>query len=124
MEGISAMTFWRWIKRVGRWLADRAKDLFYSVGNEHLDLARVVGAIFAGLAAFALFWNALHLGKEIDLAAFLGGLTALAGGIAALIATKDWARRKAEPPQETYESTVKVTKASEPAEGAMPEPKK
>lgn len=80
--------FWRWI-------AERLKDLFYSVGNEHLDLARLVGAFFAGLAAFAVLWNSLHLGKEIDLAAFLGGLTALAGGIAALIATKDWARRKA-----------------------------
>lgn len=82
------------VVRLWRWIAERLKDLFYSVGNEHLDLARLVGAFFAGLAAFALFWNALHLGKEIDLAAFLGGLTALAGGIAALIATKDWARRK------------------------------
>lgn len=86
---------WVFLTRIGRWIADRLKDLFYTVGNEHLDLARVTGAFFAGLAAFALFWNALHLGKEIDLAAFLGGLTALAGGIAALIATKDWARKKA-----------------------------
>jgi hypothetical protein len=83
-----------WLARLWRWLCERTKDLFYSVGNEHLDLARVVGAFFAGLAAFAVLWNAVKLGLEIDLAAFLGGLTALAGGIAGLIAAKDWARRK------------------------------
>lgn len=83
------------MRRALRWIAERLKDLFYSVGNEHLDLARLIGALFAGLAAFSLFWNSLHLGKEIDLAAFLGGLTALAGGIAVMIATKEWARRKA-----------------------------
>lgn len=83
------------MRRALRWIAERLKDLFYSVGNEHLDLARLIGALFAGLAAFSLFWNSLHLGREIDLAAFLGGLTALAGGIAVMIATKEWARRKA-----------------------------
>lgn len=102
--------------RIWRWICERTKDLFYSVGNEHLDLARLVGAFFAGLAAFALFWNSLHLGKEIDLAAFLGGLTALAGGIAALIVTKEWARRKVQPQQDTYESSVKITKEPDDAD--------
>ena len=115
------MIGWQWMKRIARWIAERLKDLFYSVGNEHLDLARVTGAFFSGLAAFSLFWNSVKLGLEIDLVGFLGGLTALAGGIAFMIASKDWARRKADTPQETYKSTVEVTtNQEEVTEGKVP----
>jgi hypothetical protein len=82
------------VKRFGRWLANRLKDLLYSTGNKHLDLARVTAAIFAGLASFAVFWNAVHLGKELDLAATIGGLAGLATALNLGIAAKEWARAK------------------------------
>lgn len=80
------------MKRLGRWLAARLKDLLYSTGNEHLDLARVTAAIFAGLAGFAVYWNAVHLGKELDLAATIGGLAGLATALNLGIAAKEWVR--------------------------------
>lgn len=81
-------------RRFGAGAGKLLKDLFYGVGNQHLDLARCIAAVFAAIAVFAVLWNAVHLGKEIDLAALLGGLTALAGGIGGLIAAKDWIRSK------------------------------
>lgn len=83
------------LHRLWRWMCERTKDLLYNTGNEHLDQARVLGMVFAGLAVFAVYWNAIVLGKEIPLGELLGGLTALAGGIAGLILGKEWARRKA-----------------------------
>lgn len=80
--------------RIPRWLSNRLKDLFYSTGNEHLDLARVSAGLFAGLSAFAVFWNSVHLGKEIDLGATIGGLAALATALNLGIAAKEWARSK------------------------------
>lgn len=94
-HGVETVLALAWLPRLWRWLCERTKDLLYNTGNEHLDQARVLGIVFAGLAVFAVLWNSLHLGKEIDLAALLGGLTALAGGIAGLILGKEWARRKA-----------------------------
>jgi hypothetical protein len=76
------------------WIADRFRDLFYAVGNQHLDLARCIAGLFSGLAAFAILWNALVMHKEIDLGGFLGGLAALAASIWAGVAAKDWARAK------------------------------
>lgn len=77
------------------WIAERFKDLLYSSGNEHLDLARVTAALFSGLAAFAVYWNAIHLGKELELTGLLSGLAALATALGLGIAVKEWARKKA-----------------------------
>lgn len=81
-----------------RWLRDGAvklaKDLFYGVGNQHLDLARVIAGLFAGMVAFAVYWNAIALGQAIDLSALLTGLAALAASIGGLVAAKDWVRSK------------------------------
>lgn len=82
------------LRRLWEWVKTRLRDLFYSVGNEHLDLARCTAGLFAGLASFALLWNAVKLGKEIDLNGFLTGLAALAASLAAFVAAKDWARRR------------------------------
>lgn len=81
------MKFWRW-------LADRLKDLFYTVGNEHLDLARVCTGIFTGLVTFAVYWNAIRLQKEIDLNGLLTGLAAFATASGLGILAKEWARKK------------------------------
>lgn len=77
-----------------RWLADRLKDLFYSTGNKHLDLPRCMAGLFTGIVTFAVFWNAVHLGKEIDLAGLLTGLAAFATATGAGIAIKEYVRGK------------------------------
>lgn len=78
-----------------RWIGNRLRDLFYATGNEHLELARCIAGLFAGLAAFAVYWNAIHLGKEINLGELLTGLAALAGALGLGIAVKDWVRKLA-----------------------------
>jgi hypothetical protein len=80
--------------RLLRWTSERFRDLFYAVGNEHLDLARCIAGLFSGLAAFAILWNALVMHQAIDLGGFLTGLAALAASIWAGVAAKDWARAK------------------------------
>lgn len=88
------------MKRAWHWICRRFRDLFYSVGNEHLDLARCIAGACAGLAAFALLWNAVKLGKEIDLSGFLTGLAALVTSLGALVALKDYARTKSKGPDQ------------------------
>lgn len=83
------------MKRFLRWCVRRLRDLFYSTGNEHLDLARSLAGLFSGLATFAVYWNAIHLGKEIDISALLTGLAALAGALGLGIAAKEWVRKAA-----------------------------
>lgn len=78
-----------------KWIGRRLKDLFYGLGNTHLDLGRVL-SFFAILAPLgAAIWNA-HLGKEIDLNAFGVGLAAVVTACAVLIAAKDSQKRKAD----------------------------
>lgn len=81
--------------RLLRWIAARLRDLFYGPGNTYLDLGRVVGFIAALALIGSAFWN-MHLGKEIELgpAGLGGGLAAVVGAIAGLIAAKDIARKK------------------------------
>jgi hypothetical protein len=81
------------LRRLWAWLTLRFRDLFYSTGNEHLDLARVIAGVFSSVAAFAVYWNAIHLGKELDLAATLGGLAGMATALNLGIAAKEWARK-------------------------------
>lgn len=78
-----------------RWAGCRLRDLFYATGNHHLELARCIAGLFAGLAAFAVYWNAIHLGKEIALGELLTGLAALGGALGLGIAAKDWVRKVA-----------------------------
>jgi hypothetical protein len=89
---------WAWAKavRAVRCTVDLLKDLFFGVGNKHLDLARVIAGLFAGLCAFAIYWNAVHLDREIDLTAAFTGLATVATALAALIAAKDYVRSKFE----------------------------
>jgi hypothetical protein len=70
------------LKRVGRWFAERLKDLFYDPTNTKLDSGRVLGWIAATTLIAAAGWN-VHLGREIDLTAtgFPGGLTAVLGAL-------------------------------------------
>lgn len=80
--------------KLWRWMKARLRDLFYGVGNRNLDLARVIAGLFAGLAAFALLWNALVMREPIDLNGFLVGLAALATAVWAGVAAKDYVRSK------------------------------
>lgn len=82
-----------------RWIAARLKDLFYGPNNAYLDLGRVVGFIAALCLIIAALWNMLVLGKEIDLGpgGLGGGLAAVVGAIAGLIAAKDYVRGKVTP---------------------------
>jgi hypothetical protein len=82
------------MRRFLHWLGERLRDLFYSTGNRHLDLARVTAAVLSAVAVFAVLWNSVHLGKEIDLGATIGGLAALATALNLGIAAKEWARSK------------------------------
>lgn len=72
-----------------KWL----KDLFYGPGNQHLDLARVVGGLAPSTLVAAAAWN-VYLGLPIDLgpAGFGGGFAAVLTAAAALIYAKDKAR--------------------------------
>jgi hypothetical protein len=78
-----------------RWIGRRLRDLFYATGNQHLDLARSLAGLYSAIVAFAVYWNAIHLGKEIDLGQLLTGLAALAGALGLGIAAKDWVRKLA-----------------------------
>lgn len=80
------MKLWRWVKA-------RLKDLFYNVGNENLDLARLIAGLFAGLTAFSIYWNSVVMRQAIDLSAALTGMAALATAILG-VAAKDWVRSK------------------------------
>lgn len=84
-----------------RWLAARFKDLFYGPGNVYLDLGRILATATAAALLGAQAWN-IYLGKEIDLGpgGLGGGLAAVITAIAALIAAKDIAHRKAQQPED------------------------
>lgn len=78
-----------------RWIAERLKDVFYSTGNEHLDLGRLIVWSASTLMAFAAIWNALKMHQAIDLAALGGGLAAVMTAGAAILAAKQWATGQA-----------------------------
>ena len=82
------------LRKTWHWAMERLRDLFFAVGNEHLDLARCIAGLFSGLAAFAVLWDAVVLHQAIDLGGFLMGLAALATAVWAGVAAKDWARAK------------------------------
>lgn len=79
----------KWLRKIGRWIADRLKDLFYGPGNGYADLARILA--FVGLMAEvgALLWN-ISLGKEIDLVGLGGGIAAILTASAGFLAAKAW----------------------------------
>lgn len=83
------------LRSLWHWLCLRFRDLFFATGNEHLDLARCMAGLCTGFAAFALFWNAVHLGQPIDLPGFLTGLAALYTATLAGIAAKEWVKAQA-----------------------------
>lgn len=72
------------------------KDLFYGPGNEHLDLARVVGGLAPATLVAAAVWN-VYLGLPIELGptGFGGGFAAVLTAAAALIYAKDKAATEA-----------------------------
>lgn len=75
-----------------RWLWNRFKDLFFGVGNQHLELARCIAGLFSTLATFAVVWDSIVLHQAIDLGSFLMGLAALSTALWTGVAAKDWAR--------------------------------
>ena len=91
---------WTLAKSIARWIGDRLKDLFYATGNENAELARVVTGLLTGVIIFAVYWNSLHLGKEIELNGLLTGLAAFIGAAGLGIAAKDFIRKKLKPPGE------------------------
>lgn len=78
------------LRSIGRWIADRLKDLLYGDSNAHAELGRVVVAMSGLLMGLATAWNALVLHKEIDLAALGGGLSGIIASGAVLIGAKAW----------------------------------
>jgi len=58
------------------WVAARLKDIFYGVGNSHLDIGRLIAFGSASAIVFAAVWNAV-LRQPIDLQAFGLGLSAV-----------------------------------------------
>lgn len=71
---------WSAARRVGRWIADRLKDLFYAPGNKKLDNGRLAAFGSFVMVALAVAHN-IRVGQPIDL-----GPTGLLGGLAALLA--------------------------------------
>lgn len=67
------------MRRLGRWIANRLKDLFYGVGNNHLDHGRVAAFVSIAIMIRATFYN-MSLGQPIDL-----GPSGLGGGLAAIL---------------------------------------
>jgi hypothetical protein len=61
------------------WICDRLKDLFYGVGNNHLDHGRVAAFLCLCSLLWATAWN-MHLRQPIDL-----GPTGLGGGLAGVL---------------------------------------
>ena len=110
------------IRKALRWISDMCRDLFFSTGNEHLDLSRVIAGLFAGIATFAVYWNAIHLGKEIDLTGLLTGLAALATALGLGIAVKEWARKKAGEAAAIAQNIAVAVKAGDPVAGTNTPP--
>lgn len=67
------------LRRLGRWTAERLKDLLYDPTNSHLDPGRAIGWLSALAVVGAAVWNA-RLGMPIDL-----GVTGFPGGLATLL---------------------------------------
>lgn len=70
------------LRRIGRWIVERLKDLFYIAGNDHLDHGRVV-AFIALCALIGGEIHNIHLKQPIDLgpAGLGGGLTGVLGAL-------------------------------------------
>lgn len=70
-------------------------DLFCGPGNFHWDLGRKVVAFCFLAMGVGLVWNIIA-GQPVDLgpAGLGGGLAAVLGSAAALIAAKDWIKSK------------------------------
>lgn len=67
------------LRLIGRWLADRLKDLFYTPGNKALDHGRVA-AFLCGAMMLGGVINNVMLRQPIDL-----GPAGLGGGLAAVL---------------------------------------
>lgn len=92
----------RSLRKIWRWIGDRFKDLFYATGNQNLELNRVVTGGMSLIIAFAIYWNAIHLGQAIDLNGLLTGLAAFMAATGLGIALKDYARNQAKKIAEKY----------------------
>ncbi len=71
------------------------KDLFYGIGNESADLARVMAFWAVASYSFAFLWALVKTGATLDFSALGVGLAAVLAGAGALIAAKDIAKAKA-----------------------------
>jgi hypothetical protein len=66
-------------RRVGRWIAERLKDLFYGPGNKSLDHGRVMVFVSVATVVAGVGHN-VRLGQPIDL-----GPMGLPGGLGAIL---------------------------------------
>jgi hypothetical protein len=103
-----------------RWLGKIFRDLFYGVGNQHAELARIL----ATFSIFAMFfgegWN-VYLGLPLELgpAGFGGGLAAVIGAAAAWTYAKDRAGSE----NKVANAVVEATPSAPPAKSAVPKAK-
>lgn len=69
-------------RRVGRWISERLKDLFYGPGNSNLDHGRVTAFLSFATIVAGLVHN-IRLGQPIDLgpAGLPGGLALVLGAL-------------------------------------------
>lgn len=75
---------WAFIKRAGRWIAERLKDLLYNPGNRKLDNGRVAVFLAFGMMIGAVAQN-VRIGAAIDV-----GPAGLGGGLAAVLAAAEF----------------------------------
>jgi hypothetical protein len=64
------------LKKAGRWIADRLKDLLYDSNNGHLDNGRCIAALSLMTLIGATVWN-MHIHKEIALSDLGTGMAAI-----------------------------------------------
>lgn len=71
------------------------RDLFMGPGNQHWDLARILGAKAVTAYTAAFLYALIKLGNVPDWSALGVGYTGVLGGVAALILGKDFSAIKA-----------------------------
>lgn len=71
------------------------KDLFMGLGNEHWELARIIGTFSVTSYVFAFIYSLVKNHAELDFSALGIGFAALLGGVGILIYAKDSARTNA-----------------------------
>jgi hypothetical protein len=84
------------LRKIGRWIAERSRDLWYGPGNLHAELGRVLATLAILTEVGGALWNMLKMHQAIDLSALGLGLAGILTASAGYLVAKAWSTTQAQ----------------------------